>query len=139
MTKIYINQKEVVPNDNKSNLVEFILKIIVSSITLMLASALFKNFYVENIWYAIMASLIISVLNVSVKPVLVYLSLPVTIMSLGILYPLINVVILKLTSLILGNSFVLEGWFMAFFIAIFISYVTGALEAGVLKAYKEGR
>ena len=139
MAKIYINQKEVVPNDNRSNAIEFILKIIVSSITLMLASALFKNFYVENIWYAILASLVISVLNVSIKPLLVYLSLPVTIMSLGILYPIVNVIILKLTSLILGSSFVLNGWFMAFFISIFISYETGALETGVLKAYKEGR
>ena len=139
MTKIYVKQKEVVPTDSKSNAIEFILKIIVSSITLMIASLLFKNFYVENIWYALLASLIISVLNVSVKPILVYLSLPVTIMSLGILYPIINVIILKITSLILGSSFVLKGWFMAFFIAIFITYVTGALERGVLKAYREGK
>ena len=139
MTKIYVNQKEVVPIDSKSNAIEFILKIIVSAITLMIASLLFKNFYVENIWYALLASLIISVLNVSIKPILVYLSLPVTIMSLGILYPIINVIILKLTSLILGSSFVLNGWFMAFFIAIFITYITGALEKGVLKAYREGK
>ena len=61
----------------------------------MLASALFKGFYVENIWYALLGSLVISILNASIKPILIYLTLPITIISLGILYPLVNVIILK--------------------------------------------
>lgn len=136
MSKIYVNQKEVIPNNKKSDLVVFILELFVSAITLMLASSIFKGFYVENIYYALVTSLVISVLNVFIKPILIYFTLPVTIMSLGLLYPIVNVFILKLASLIMGKSFVVEGWILPFFIAIFISIVTSILQKIIVDGYK---
>ncbi len=138
MSKIYINQKEVIPNNKKSDLVVFILELFVSAITLMLASSIFKGFYVENIYYALVTSLVISILNVFIKPILIYFTLPVTIMSLGLLYPIVNVFILKIASLIMGKSFVVEGWILPFFIAIFISIVTSILQKIIVEGYKRG-
>ncbi len=138
MSKIYINKKEVVPNNPKSDLVIFILELFVSAITLMIASSIFKGFYVENIFYALVTSLVISLLNAFVKPILIYFTLPVTIMSLGLLYPIVNVIILKLASLIMGKSFVVEGWILPFFIAIFISIVTSILQKIIVEGYKRG-
>lgn len=138
MSKIYINKKEVVPNNPKSDLVIFILELFVSAITLMIASSIFKGFYVENIFYALVTSLVISLLNTFVKPILIYFTLPVTIMSLGLLYPIVNVIILKLASLIMGKSFVVEGWILPFFIAIFISIVTSILQKIIVDGYKRG-
>lgn len=138
MSKIYINKKEVVPNNPKSDLVIFILELFVSAITLMIASSIFKGFYVENIFYALVTSLVISLLNAFVKPILIYFTLPVTIMSLGLLYPIVNVIILKLASLIMGKSFVVEGWILPFFIAIFISIVTSILQKIIVDGYKRG-
>ena len=137
MSKIYVNQKEV--KGKKSSFVVFILEMVSSAIVLMIASRLFADFYVENFLYAFLASLIITVFNSSIKPILVFLTLPVTIASLGILYPLVNVIILKLTGLLLGSSFVLNGWILAFFIAIFISVMTFILKKIVVGIYKEGR
>ena len=137
MTKIYVNQREV--TEKKVDYMAFFIELLVSAVTLMIASALFRNFYVENIWYALIASVIISVLNVSIKPILVFLTLPVTIMSLGILYPIVNLIILKLTSLLLGDAFIIEGWILAFFISIFISALTLIFKKFVLSKYKEER
>ena len=128
MSKIYVNQKEVRPSSRKDDLVVFILELFVSALTLMLASSIFKGFYVENIVYAM--------LNVFIKPILIYLTLPVTVMSLGLLYPIVNVIILKLASLIMGSSFVVEGWILPFFIAIFISAVTRLLEKLIVDGYR---
>lgn len=138
MSKIYINKKEVKPNSIKDDLVIFLLELLVSAVTLMLASAIFKGFYVENIFYALITSLIISLLNVVIKPLLIYLTLPITVMSLGLLYPIVNVIILKLASFIMGSSFVVEGFILPFFIAIFISAVTNFLEKLIVDKYKEG-
>lgn len=138
MSKIYINKKEVIPNNPKSDLIIFILELFVSAITLMIASSVFKGFYVENIFYALVTSLVISLLNTFVKPILIYFTLPVTIMSLGLLYPIVNVIILKLASLIMGKSFVVEGWILPFFIAIFISIVTSILQKIIVDGYKRG-
>lgn len=136
MSKIYINRKEVVPTNKKNDLIVCILELLVSSITLMLASHIFKGFYVENIVYAIITSLVISLLNVFIKPFLIYLTLPVTIMSLGILYPIVDTIILKLASLIMGSSFQVDGIILPFFIAIFISIVTRLLERLIVDKYR---
>ena len=137
MTKIYVNKKEV--KNEKSDFIVFLLEIFAGALVLMLASSLFRNFYVENFLYALLASFIISIFNASIKPILIFLTLPVTIASLGILYPIVNVIILKLTGLFLGSAFVLEGWILAFFIAIFISIMTIILKKIVVGIYKEGR
>lgn len=138
MSKIYVNQKEVIPTNKKSEFVVFLLELFVSAITLMIASSVFKGFYVENIFYALLTSLVISALNVLLKPILIYLTLPVTIMSLGLLYPIVNVIILKIASLIMGSSFIVEGFILPFFIAIFISLVTSILRRLIVDTYRRG-
>lgn len=137
MAKIYVNRKEV--KDDRIDWVEFVLETLVGALTLMLASSLFESFYVENIWYAMLASIVIGGLNVSIKPLLIYLTLPVNIMTLGITYPFVNVIILKLTSLLLGSSFIIKGWIIPFFIAIFISIVSSMLKEFIVKPYKENK
>ena len=137
MAKIYVNKKEV--KNEKSDLIVFFLEIFAGAIVLMISSALFTNLYVENFLYAMIASFLISIFNASIKPILIFLTLPVTIASLGLLYPIVNLIILKLTGLLLGGSFVISGWILAFFIAIFISIMTLILKKIVVRIYKEGR
>jgi putative membrane protein len=139
MSKIYINKKEVKKTDKKDEMLIMLLELIVSAATLMLASWIFKGFYVENIIYALLTALLISVLNTTIKPFLIYLTLPVTIMSWGLLYPLVNVIILKLASLLMGSAFIVEGWILPFFIAIFISIMTPLLHRIFIKPFLEGR
>ena len=91
---------------------------------------------ISSFGYAILTSLIILILNKTIKPILNIVALPITIMSLGILYPFINVIILKLASLIMGQAFIVEGWFVPFFISIFISISTIFLETIMQKVLK---
>lgn len=133
MSKIYINREEVTNNDKKDTLLVMFLELLVSALTLMLASAIFKGFYVENIFYALVTALIISVLNATIKPFLIFLTLPLTLLTYGIFYPVINVIILKLTSMLMGSSFIVEGWILPFFITLFISIVTKILHSLIIK------
>lgn len=139
MSKIYINRKEVKEDNIKNDLLVMFLELLVSALTLMLASAIFKGFYVENILYALVTALIISVLNATIKPFLVYLTLPVTIMSWGILYPIVNLFILKIASLLMGSAFVVKGWILPFFITLFISFVTKLLSELIVKPFMDRR
>ena len=139
MSKIYINRKEVKENNKKDTLIIMLLELIVSAVTLMIASAIFKNFYVENIIYAILTALLISVLNATIKPFLIYLTLPITILTWGIFYPIVNVIILKLASILMGSAFIVKGWIIPFFISIFISVLTPLLHKLIVKPFIEGR
>lgn len=128
MTKIYINRKEVKNYNKKDEAITMLLELIVSAVTLMLASAIFKGFYVENIIYALLTALLISVLNATIKPFLIAITLPITLVTWGLFYPIINVIIMKLASVLMGDSFIVSGWILPFFIAIFISVVTPMLH-----------
>lgn len=139
MSKIYINRKEVKNYNKKDEAITMLLELLVSAVTLMLASAIFKGFYVENILYALLTALLISVLNVCIKPILIYLTLPITILTWGLFYPIINVIILKLASVLMGDAFVVKGWILPFFIAIFISIVTPMLHKIFISPFIEER
>ena len=83
--------------------------------------------------YALLASIIIYILNQTIKPILVYLTLPITALTLGLFYPLINVLILYITSFILGNNFQIHGIIIPFIIAILISLLNIFVEGLIIK------
>lgn len=112
---------------------EYTLTLIINSIVLIIASKIFKGFYIQSFGYAIITSLVISLLSSTVKPFLKLIFLPVTVITTGIFYPFINVIILKLASLIMGDAFVVEGWILPFFIALFISFTTLILDKLITK------
>lgn len=119
--------------DEKDNFLEFAVGIFVYAMVLMITSYLFDSFYVENLFYAIIASLILSLLNFTIKPVLIFLTLPLNIVTLGIAYPLVNVVILQFCDFLMGKTFNISGFIASFFIAIFISCMKILLDRLITK------
>ncbi|HOP65593.1 MAG TPA: phage holin family protein [Bacilli bacterium] len=115
------------------NLLASSISLIVSAVVLMMAGMIFKGFYIESFWIAIVTAAVITLLNYLLKPALVYLTLPITVLSLGLFYPIINVIILKITSLIMGSSFQIEGIIAPIFIAIFISFMNILLQNLIVK------
>lgn len=106
---------------DKDDLITFGISILVYAIVLVLASNLFRGIYVENFFYAIIAALILSLLNSTIKPILIYWTLPLSVLTFGIAYPVVNMIILKLCDILMGSAFGVSGFFSTFIIAIFIS------------------
>lgn len=130
--KIYkINEKY--ERNNEVDIVKLIVGIVVYACVLMIASGLFRNIYVSNFLYAIIAAVILSSLNYTIKPLLIYWTLPLNILTLGISYPIVNMIILKLCDLLMGNAFNISGFFSMFFIAIFISALKMIFDALITK------
>ena len=103
------------------------------AIVLLITSNLFRPLYVENFLYGFIAAVLIYILNKTVKPFLVTISLPLIGMSLGLFYFVINVVILLLVSLVLGKHFYLTGFFSPFIVTIFISVMNVIMENLIIK------
>lgn len=117
--KVIKNKKR----ESKNVIIELILNLVCNTLVLMLASSLFESFEITSIGYAFLGAIIISLLNMTIKPLLVYLSLPMIFVTFGLFYPFTNVFILKITSLILGDNFIVAGWIIPFFVALFISFM----------------
>ena len=101
-----------------------------------MVSCLFDSFYLNlnNFGiYAVIASIIIYVLDLTIKPILVLLTLPITYLSYGLFYPIVNVLILYITSFFLGDLFVIRGFWGPFMASIVISVLKITLDKLVIK------
>ena len=121
----------------KNKFFEWLLYMMGYAIVLIIVSCLFtKSLYINHEYfglYALLASVIIYMLNQTIKPILVYITLPLTALTYGLFYPIINVIILYLTSFILGNNFQIHGMFISFLIAIIISFLNLLMEGMIIK------
>lgn len=105
-------------------LIDWLLHFFSYAMILVFVATFFDSFQIDDTHlytYGILATLIIFLLNRTVKPLIFRLTLPITGMTLGLFYPFINVIILKLTEWILGSHFEIHGILTVFFIAILIS------------------
>ena len=133
------NSKDNIYLTNKiiEKTIETILYLVGYAIILILVSLIFKkSLYINHKYfglYALLASLIIHILNQTVKPILVYITLPLTAITYGLFYPIVNVIILYLTSFILGPNFKIQGIFISFLIAIIISILNIIAENLIIK------
>ena len=108
----------------KDIIFDIVSTVLVNMIVIIMATKLFRNINVDNLFYTVISSFLLMVMNKCVKPFLKILMLPLNIYTLGLTYPLINVIILKLISFLLSPHFIISGWISAFFISIFISIMT---------------
>lgn len=137
--------KEVKRNINKDSyhklinnpIIEWLIYMIGYALVLIIVSALFKSFWINTSHfgiYALLASIIIYILNQTIKPIINYMTLPLTIISWGLMYPISNIIVLYLTSFLLGKeNFYIGGFFAAFIIAIIISFLNILMEGFVIK------
>ena len=126
VSSIFLNQKITVSTVRKklfnNGIIEWLLYMIGYAIVLITTSVFFDSLEINNEYfgmYALLASIIIYILNQTIKPVLTFITLPITVLSWGLLYPISNVIILYITSFILGKeNFNITGIIAPFFIAI---------------------
>lgn len=147
---IYLRKRVIIDEVDKDNdkvifkglvsnkFFEWLLYMVGYAIVLIAVSVMFDNkvFYINNQYYgvyAVFAAIIIYILNKTIKPILVYLTLPITALSLGLFYPIINVFILYIASFILGDNFQINGFLLPFVIAILISILNMFMEGMIIK------
>lgn len=137
MKKMIIVEEESTKNNLvKNKFVNFIISLVCYALVLILVSMLFKDFYINNKYYglyAVIAALIIDILNKTIKPVLVVMTMPLTAITLGLSYPIVNMIILYLTSFIMGNNFNITGFFTVFFASVLISIFNMFMDGFIIK------
>jgi putative membrane protein len=94
---------------------KFILRILLSAIAVVILSKILPHVFVDTYYTAIIVAIVLSLLNFIVKPILVILTLPVTILTLGLFLLIINAIIILLADkLIDGFSVDGIGWALLF-------------------------
>ncbi len=116
----------------------WIIGILINAVLFIALAGYFEDsFYIEGIGAAIGASFVLAILNVLVKPILIILTLPITVFTLGLFLFVINGVTLLLTDAIIGESFEISGLGMAILISAIMSVVNLVIQNVVFDSKKE--
>lgn len=116
--------------------IEWIIYMIGYTAAFLLVSKLFGTFQIneEHTYiYSFVSVLLIYILNKTVKPILFKLTLPITGLTLGLFYFVLNTIILKLVDLIMGAKLDFTNTWKLFFIAILLSLVNLLIENIIIK------
>ncbi len=130
---------------NFMKFIDWVIRILGYTVILMLMTLVFKNtLYIDNSCYGLwclVAAILIYLLNKTVKPFLIWLTIPITGITLGLFYPFINLIILKIVSFILGEHFSIYGIWFAVLVAISISVLNVILDMTFFKrlTFKEDK
>ena len=105
----------------------FLLRLLIGALGLWLASELVPGITVHGAWTLLGAALLLGIVNAVVRPLLVILTLPITVLTLGLFLLVINAATLGLVAWMLDN-FTIAGFWPALLGAIVVS-VTGWLAS----------
>ena len=105
-----------------------VLRWVINSLSLGAASLIFSGILFNDLSDLLIASIIFGLLNISIKPIILVLTLPLNILTLGLFTFVINAIILGLTSSLL-EGFVVMGFWPALGGAIVVSIVSIILNA----------
>jgi putative membrane protein len=112
---------------------KFITKLIISTFAVIITVKLLPGVYINGLSTtnrfitALLVAVVLAFLNSVVKPILVFLTIPVTIFTLGLFYLVLNALMVILAGKLV-SGFVVEGLFWALFFSIILSIVTSLLE-----------
>jgi putative membrane protein len=104
-----------------------IIRIFLTAFTLLVVSEIIPGIHIDTAWAAVVAALLLGVLNVLIRPFLVLLMLPITILTLGLFIFVINA-FLFLAAAFLIDGFSVSGFLPALVGSLIVSVVSTALH-----------
>ncbi|GAB2485929.1 phage holin family protein [Alkalibacterium psychrotolerans] len=99
-------------------------RILANTIIFLALAGFLEGFTISTWATALIAAVVFGVLNIIVKPILVFLSLPITLMTLGLFYFIINGLMLWLTAALVSGFD-----FSSFGLALVVALIVSALNA----------
>jgi putative membrane protein len=96
---------------------------LIITVAILLASQFVPGINVDTLSTAIIAACVLGLINVFIRPIVVLLTLPLSILTLGLFYFFINAFLLKLVAYFV-SGFEVRSFFAAFFGSLIISVVT---------------
>ena len=106
----------------------FLVKILITGLAVLVSSYLLPGVEVPNMLTAIYVASVLAVLNAFVKPVLIILTIPITIFTLGFFLLVLNAFMIMLAGKIVPG-FVVNGFWAALLFSIVLSIINSLFES----------
>lgn len=99
---------------------KLIVRILITSALVLLISHFMKGVHVAGFGTALIVAVVLGLLNIFIKPILVVLTLPVTILTLGLFLLIINAILILVCTKIVGG-FTVDTFWTALLFSIILS------------------
>jgi putative membrane protein len=105
---------------------KLLLRLVISTLAVLVGAHLIPGVSVESFTTAIVVAIVLGILNTFLRPVLQILALPITILTLGLFYFVVNVFIIYLASFLV-DGFYISNFLSALFFGLVVSLVSAVL------------
>lgn len=105
---------------------KFIMQIIFTSIVAFGLSYILSGVDIDSFWAAIVLAIVLAILNAIVKPILIFFTFPLTIVTLGLFLFVINALMILLADSLV-DGFHVDGFWWALLFSLLLSIVTTVL------------
>ncbi len=106
---------------------KFIKKLLLTSIFVFILPYFLKGIHINEFLNALLFTVALAFLNSIIKPILVILSLPITIITLGLFLIVVNTILVYLAAYIVGGIQI-DNFLHAVIFSLIISFITSIIE-----------
>lgn len=110
---------------------QILIALVINAVALLITAYIVPGFQVTDFTTALLAAIVLGVVNTFIKPILSFITAPLNIVTLGLFSFVINAVVLFIVSSIV-KGLTIDGWLPAILGAIVLSVVSTILNT-VLK------
>jgi putative membrane protein len=105
-----------------------ILKLVISTIAVLVADLLLRGVHAMDLVTALSVAVVLALLNTFLKPLLILLTLPVTLITLGLFILVINALLVQLAAYLI-DSFQVENFWWALLFSVIMWAVQSVLQS----------
>ena len=119
-------------------MVNLLIRLVISAIAIIISSFLLSGVAVEDYLAALIVAAFLAILNSTVRPLLIVLTIPVTIFTLGLFLLVINALMVMIAAYFI-DSFVVVNFWWALAFSLILSVLNGLFSGMVNKDNQDKR
>lgn len=103
-----------------------LIQLLLGGIAVFITQYLLPGVHVESFWTGVVVAALIALLNLTIKPILIVLTIPITIITLGLFLLAINAILILLAAQIIPG-FTVDGFWWALLFGLILGLVNSLL------------
>jgi putative membrane protein len=108
----------------------YLLKMLITAVAVLICSYTMPGVHVQDFFTAIIVAVVLSFLNSFIKPILILLTIPITIFTLGLFLLVINAIIIIIAAKLI-NGFQVDGFWWAIGFSIILALVNSFVNSNI--------
>lgn len=105
---------------------KFIIRLIITGALAFALANILPGIHIDTFWTAIVLALVLAILNAIVKPILIILTLPITVLTFGLFLFVINALIILMAGSFI-DGFAVDGFWWALLFSLLLSIISSIL------------